>query len=500
MLKSLKRKKRETMIQIKSYFITHKEFDDCNELCSDILKNEQGEWTNAHSKTLDEWVSITTSLFKMNTLDDLVKCVNEFQKTKKIPTSTQITEDMVKEARKYRKLHSLGKTFELTRRQPALIARGVNNIPPAELLPLDHHYKDQQQRWQRTKEGQYLQLKPLGEENETHVSVFGDPENPSMDYYRDDRQLAHRYQGVHPKNRAPTNENIYAYNHSKNRTYGSKTSTTGAYKIKGCVDGHAIQACDDQVNLDPKEKEHYPTADKHPHNMYWENDRFGKVIRQKCFEEPAKKNVTSLVQVNVFKNYNNPTKHETHGGKKNSPTHGMMADEIYIRARGCEKVATHLFDNKKETPYKKPNSGKVGEYHAKKNICKDSDFPFAQIIDVNGEDFNSEKQDWKASKSVAKDYETPPTTPHFLFPQIKKEVSKGACFEGQELTKRPLTPNTHEIVIAAEVKCTSLDKWELKTITVKKSTTFHRRKTDKPKEENLLPDLHTKPKQYIKII
>ena len=127
------------MIQIKSYFITHKEFDDCNELCSDILKNEQGEWTNTHSKTLNDWVSITTSLFKMNTLDDLVKCVNESQKTEKMPSSTQITEDMVKEARKYRKLHSLGKTFELTRRQPALIARGVNNIPRAELLPLDHH-------------------------------------------------------------------------------------------------------------------------------------------------------------------------------------------------------------------------------------------------------------------------------------------------------------------------------------------------------------------------
>ncbi len=328
------------MIKINNAFVENNELMQLIAECKPIAEERQKPWQDKYENLLKTWLQDRSSIYDFNNLDVLMDSVfskaDAGQEIKGVPVS----EEKMAAAQRLRRVHRLGKIFEPSSNQIAAVVPGIHQLPPDQLLPLDHYWstpsREQRQRWQQTTSGRYVQLKPKGELNETRVLAFGNPYDPSMLYWQGSnrlgdplnplgRQLGHRYQASLP---------IYGINDSKRKTYGGKKRTTGEYKVKGMSDGHAIQAQNNQRNLDPASGR--LGADSYIENMYWENESYGQKIRQKYFETYALKNTSWLMQVNEYSHVNvGFGTVETHGRRKTlfqPPEHVETAHTVHIKA------------------------------------------------------------------------------------------------------------------------------------------------------------------------
>jgi hypothetical protein len=480
------------MIKINGVFLQSNDKDELINECQLLAKEYQIPWKDEYDNHLREWVDNRLNVRHFDSLDALVVGMPVFIKGEQKPETTSVSIEEMKEAKRLRRVHRLGKIFELCTNQVTAIAPGIHQLSPDQLLPLDHHWNtpggEQRQRWHRTTGGQYVQLKPKGEASETVISAFGDPQNPSMVYWRDGRQLGHRYQATRRKNRteSKTPHPKYSQNSNPNRTYGGKTkSPTGKYIIKGMADGHAIPVKDDQYNLDAKEAKNIPSADRHPHNMYWEHQKFGKDVRGKYFEKYAYDNESWWLQINQFSTYESPRQLPTDEGNASSPKTAIVADRIHLLAyRHTEpehaRIGYYQFNNKREANYNNldfriqygnyreeegvswhslqkefvvafhPHRAKLGrspkvyktkmnvtEQHARANRVVDANqFPRAQVLTRETLLPDAQVQ-FRETKKMIKNYQSPPESPVYLSRQEdkreRKKILAGVHFEGEEL-------------------------------------------------------------------
>ena len=536
------------MIKINGCIVKSSDFDKLLELCAKIANESNSDtdsesdgsksdesseessedlWENNHKKLLKKWFDREKKIYSFNTVDGLVDTILQYEEDS--PKARTIKDEEIKKARKLKMIHRLGRMYELSNKQIAVHVPGINNLTTDQLLPLDHHWDEQQQRWQKRRDGGYVQLKPIGmlKKDETQVSAFGDPENPSMLYWRDNRQLGHRYQAAKKINRnaeKSKTEPVYSYNYSPDRTYGGKTGkgSTGAYKVDGMVDGHSIQAQDSQEMLG--DGFDYETSEGHPHNMYWENKAYGKFIRKNYFEAYALKNESWLLQVNEYTDYNKPTELKTHDGNKTAPSTVIVPDKVHVSAtRHTEGIGYWQFNNKREANYgglgyyrrkedgeyeettgyeaksanfkdlfnkrlgkinKKDNKAKekVTTLHAEINKRpEDEKFPAAQVIKTTSPNFNSEFA-FRENKRVIKDYKTPPGTPYYLSPDESEEDLEGVYFEGEELT--PSNSGTLSFIKSVNNYSDAKNESTVTKLTIEFSTLWRRRRKEATKNKS----------------
>lgn len=504
---------------------------------------ETSHWTTLEN-ILKDALNDKTHLYEFNNvedlLDQLIICLEN--KKKKLQPTRTISPQQLLEAKNRRKIHRLGKLLKPAERQITFSVRGINFLPENQLLPLDHHWQptshnplgDQQQRWQRinTSSGKhyYVHLIPKTENNETKVSAFGNPDNPSMVYWRTElprvagreqgRQLGHRYQAIDNNHRKNTNsknvftktqdgwrlvnpslQSTYSYNDTENRTYGGKIQQgTGEYKIKGFVDGHAIQAKDNQLTLDPQEAKAFPTADTHPHLMYWEHEPYGRLVREKIFEQHAFRQTSSFLQVHQFNNYLNPRLLDTHGNESpRRPRKAIVPDTIYLRMNRVKgKTKTEQLSGNHTWCF--PNSNAPGYAGVGDSTVKASGktttaaenfrdkrpnpfFPTPQVINTSAIDsINSDTNfHWRNTMTG---YHSPPPTPYYLSPAISSmtlnEDEKNCHFEGEELDisdeQNPVYQHTSFIDSIQSRDTTSRST----TVNARVLTIFHPKERNKP--------------------
>ena len=460
------------MIKIGSRFVRNShELMHLKQECGRFAQEHRKELHKSQLEKLENFLKLENQVYEFETINYLVKFLSD--KNQKI-NSRKLNREEVKKmeaARHFKNIHRLGRIFEKADKQIADRVRGINNLPSDELLPLDHHYTNQHQRWIKNGKGRYVHLKPIGESNETKVSAFGDPEDPSMVYWRNEnkaavardsresgRQLGHRYRAVAKKNHSKgtleemgsdPDSDIYSYNHApeKARHYGAKKDRFGKYKVIDYVDGHSQQAQTDPVNLDNDEKDYYPTADRHPHSMYWEYKIFGQFFRQDFFEQYTLDSVKkfddpiSLLQVNDYGNYDRPNLLDT-GGKKNSnaPQKAIVAKKFHVKMKRDGVIKYWESPNRPDKRYgdlgikskvrpKEPKSVGVGRRLEVEDVDA---FPSAQVIELETLDH----EDFTGSKSDVRDYESPPSTPNYLSPirAVRRLHDQRVHFEGEELT------------------------------------------------------------------
>jgi len=404
--------------------------------------------TFTHRALLRNWLEDQTACHNFASFKELLQALcAEASKNKQVPGEIRtISAEDLKIAKKRRKLMRIGTVYTQYKNNIGAIAPGINNLEPGQLVPLDH-YNEQRDRWLRTSNGTYVQVKPrINGDAEAEVSAFGKPEDPSLLVYRDNRQLGHRVKGI------PNDDGIYADNDSDDRTYGNKRLLEGSvYKMPGMVDGHSIQAQNNQRNLDKSSP--YETADQHPHNMYWENAAYGKFVRQKGFENAVFMNETEFVHVNQYEDYENPTRHEASNGKSY-----IVADRVHnliIATDGTQTYAS--FNNSRLADYgnltyrkehddydiaekltpglnariKTENGGNADE-HIEANKKPVDEFPGAQIIDMSAADF-----DYIPSfRGLDPGYASPPASPTFVSVTVEQgvKIKKQFCFDGEKLS------------------------------------------------------------------
>ncbi|HVV67942.1 MAG TPA: hypothetical protein VHE99_02740 [Gammaproteobacteria bacterium] len=458
------------MLQIDLHFKTPSDKEDLIKECIGIAQHNQINWTAAHAEKFDIWFNAHNEIFQFGKTEDLVQALVNFVEKGISPQAVAISYEELKNAKKLKHIHRLGQIFEPAEKQIAAIVPGVNNLSD-QLLPLDHHWHEQQQRWQRTKSGRLVHLKPKGELKETKVLAFGNPDDPSMLYWRDERQLGHRYRGTKSEHKATHTVKAKRTDGGKfgNTTYNESgielspngKPSPGPYKVKGMVDGHGIQHSDNQINLDPSYNQ--LPADQHEENMYWENRVFGLWVRQKYFEHHVRKNSDKgdwLCQINEFKNYDQPTQVETHEGNGYAPSHVVVADYVHISASVEQRKRFFRFNNSrdaeyrletrqngdyrispqdwkawitKESPHNNSLGGATARAHADANeVPFDEKFPRAQIINTDLPGFDSE---FKFRHTIP-NYQSPPSTPYYLSAARQEEILAGnpdKHFEGQQL-------------------------------------------------------------------
>jgi len=469
------------MIKIGSRFVRNShELRHLEHECRRFAREHQKKLHESQLKNLETFLTPREQIYEFETIADLVVFLSD--RNRKINPRRLYEEEIEKmQAARHRKnIHRLGRIFEKAKKQIAHRVPGINNLPPEELLPLDHHYRDQHQRWMKNGKGVYVHLKPIGEQNETDVSAFGDPEDPAMNYWKNEdkrnvnrdfrelgRHLGHRYKTVKQENHLEESfekkgfqPNIYSYNHAKNRHYGAKkgASRSGEYKVKekmlehynrrygdkaykNVVDGHSQQVRTDPVTLDPYERLRYPTADRHPYSMYWEYESFGEYLRQDYFEQYAldsvrpKKNTkskkkpvvqqvpTSLLQVNDFGDYDNPRLMKTHDGKVLSggaPQNAIVAERFHIKMKRGGRVRYWQCPNSPDPRYGTLgiNTGEKGKSEkAAPEFEIDDVRQFPSAQVIYPEELDNEN--FAGSKEDVRryrEYKTPPGTPNYLSP------------------------------------------------------------------------------------
>lgn len=416
--------------------------------CKKYCDGKNMLWSDKHVKLIQEWF-LSDHVYDFSRLEIFIIDLNKQLLHLSTKKESVLSPETLKKAKTLQKVYELGDKFSPSDQQESEQFPGINKIPKEELLPLDFSYTQQQDRWQQTTSGHRIKLKSDSNGPETSIYAFGDPDNPSMVYMREDIQIGHRYQGTKKRKEAPASDGSgntetikLAENHSKNRTYGSKKKLTGkVYKVKGMVDGHSIQAQNDQYNLDKSSP--YPTADTHPANMYWENQSYGKHVRQGTFESEAFEQEKSFLHVNVYNDIHNPTKYEASNGQEY-----VAPDTVFNHYDG----QTYSFNNSRDAnysniahlkihytyddsqTYKKGQNKNLGGLKASAHLALNerdkSAFPFAQVIDQQDEDFTKDP----VFNTNPTDKATEEFVDRYMNKHIDKKLKSGTHFEGEHLS------------------------------------------------------------------
>jgi hypothetical protein len=278
----------------------------------DFIISHRLNWSPSHAALLTFWLQDRDHTITANTMEALIYNLyyhGDDEATWQNMQRSPITAKDLASGKKRRKRQRMGEILVPSKVQTAKTASGLDRLKDEQLLRLTQRSDEEQEFWKRDESGQLRVLKrrKLTLEDEVRIVAAGDVDDPSYVVWKGGRQLGHRYKGSKS-----------GKNHSKDRTYGSKKLREGyEYKGSGLVDGHSIQAQDDQLILGPMQSEamhwsttvktksgavgptypdypYLPTSssdkryiEKMPYNFYWENQEQGKHFRQKGIEAPA---------------------------------------------------------------------------------------------------------------------------------------------------------------------------------------------------------------------
>ncbi len=322
-------------------------------------------WTGDLKSRLQTWLDSRDHLYEFTDLQHLIQLLlgdeSELTSTEKVP----ISPDALKEGQRRRQLERFGTLLEPYGVQTPATVPGMAKIPNQELLRLADIGVEEQEYWVRPSADDLALFKRRGitKDDEHRVIATGTSDDPSYIVWQPKashaRQRGHRYKAGGGRN------------DSDNRTYGSKKARDDfVYKISGAVDGHSIQAQDNQLILGPfrtdalhwtttisttdgktithSDSDYLPSSststiriEVHPYNMYWENQQQGKALRQKSIEAPALREGTSFLHYNDYRGgiTANPTKKvETHIYP--------VADTIHYLICSKAGVRHHIVDNR----------------------------------------------------------------------------------------------------------------------------------------------------------
>ncbi|HEY8957281.1 hypothetical protein [Chitinophaga sp.] len=353
-------------------------------------------WMPQHAQLLTEWLQEHDRIISANDIeaiaDDLfMHGANEVSWAKM--NATAIPAADMAAAQNRRKRERAASLLEPSTVQTTKSATGIKNLDDTQLLRLtDLEKKEEDEFWIRRPDNSLnvAKKRKLAREDEARIVASGHPNKPSYVVWKDNHQLGHFYSPFGGR-----------YNHGaeKDRTYGSKEQREGyKYKGTGLVDGHSVQAQDDQHILGPfrSEASHWTTTpktmgtpdpayddskylpqnatekkfiEKHPYNNYWENQEQGKHFRQKGIEMRALNDDYPFLHLNHYK------------GDTFQPNAGAKMQNIYdvpdrvhylLKDPGQQR---HLkADNRPVADYSKPD-----DYNKATNRYKDINGPLSHL-------------------------------------------------------------------------------------------------------------------------
>lgn len=430
----------------------------------DFMENDlKLPWRPSYSALLSRWLKSDEYRIEADDLNALAynlyyhgKDESQWRDMKKVDFSSK---EMMR-GKLRRKQQRMAMTLRPSKVQTSKSARGLNQLNDDQLLRLNPGGVEESEFWKRNKDGSLTVLKKrrIDESGEARVVAAGDASNPSYVVYKDGVQVGHRYVG-----------STSGVNHSKQRTYGSKKDREGyEYKGSGLVDGHSIQAQDDQVILGPYQSEtshwktetqtqsggvgpvyddskYLPTGptdtrfiETHPYNYYWENQEQGKHFRQKGIEAPAKKDHTSFLHLNTYTgDYFNPNAGSAKGNKYPVPS---QID--YLLDDGVGKQEHLIADNRPVADYSHPSGYnatthrypdivgepshtkntslggvKVSEHLDKARQTDTSQFPKATVLHPHDSSFDFMPSD----RHDDDDYFSPPPSPYHTAQNLEED-------------------------------------------------------------------------------
>jgi hypothetical protein len=420
-------------------------------------------WTPQHAAVLTGWLQehdhIITAADVEVVADNLFLHGDNYGSWVNMNKSAIAPPEM-KKAQHRRRKHRASLLLTPSSVQTAKTVTGMSKLKDSQLLRLTERGKEEDEHWVRREDGSLTVVKKrkLGKNNEARIVATGDPKNPSYVVWKNNRQLGHRYKG----SKKPVN-------HSKKRTYGDKKGREGyEYKGSGLVDGHSVQAQDDQLILGPfrKDATHWQTTPKttgtpetyddskylpedendkkkfierHPYNFYWENQEQGKHFRQKGIEAPALKNETSFLHLN---DYSGGYTFNPNSGTKQQHSYEVPGRIDYL-VEDTSGGQDHLVvDNRPQADYSKP-----AKYDPAKNLYPDvkgapshkknkslgnldvadhlklakqantSKFPFSTVLTPHDPAFSYKPE----SRYDDDGYQTPPPSPFHTMSSIEEE-------------------------------------------------------------------------------
>ncbi|WP_221417983.1 DUF4157 domain-containing protein [Fulvivirga kasyanovii] len=366
----------QRVVKVKGKSIVPEDFKDVIASLSNFLSTQGLNWTPVHAALLTLWLQDRDNFIVADDIESLIYNLyyhgddeTSWQNMQRVP----LLPNDLQEGQKRRKRERMASLLEPSKVQTTKSVEGLEKLGDDQLLRLAMRNKNEEEFWKRGESGELFVAKrrKLAEEDEARIVASGDVDDPSYVVWKKGRQLGHRYKGSKK-----------GKNHSKKRTYGSKKDREGyEYKGSGLVDGHSVQAQDDQLILGPTQSEakHWTTTvktssgpgatyddwsylpknekdqrfiEKMPYNFYWENQEQGRHFRQKGIEAPALKNKTSFLHLNEYT------------GDTFNPNNGNAMDHEYeIPSRidyllddGAGTKEHLIADNRPKADYSKPQN------------------------------------------------------------------------------------------------------------------------------------------------
>lgn len=469
----------QRVTRVDKKFVMPERFAALAAFVQEVVEGTLGEtWTPELKTRLETWLTSREHLYNFAHLQDLIQFLLDGESSLTAKEKIPITEDLIKQGHVRRQLERFGILLEPFAVQTPATVPGMANIPNRELLRLGEIKAEEQEYWVRPSDDDLALFKRKGitKEDEHRVIATGDKDDPSYVVWAPKMspqgQRGHRYKAGGGRN------------DSKNRTYGNKKEREGVvYKISGAVDGHSVQAQDNQVILGPFRAEamHWKSTivttdgtttiyddakylpaksgdtvyiELHPYNMYWENQQQGKGLRQKSIEAPALKNKTSFLHYNDYSSGDTATPNDD---KLATHTYPVANTIHYLIVDDQGKVAHHIVDNRLSANYSDPGtydkkthkySDISGEPAHNKNRTlggesaythldwsKQTDtstFPSATVLETKDDAFEF-KPEWRTDTTLFPAYQSPPGSPFHIpaYMEDDEKVIPGQHYRGE---------------------------------------------------------------------